>query len=466
MPRFLGLVIGFSLLGATHASAVCLTPAGPGLNGFDVTAYGAQGDGTGDDTEEIQCAIDAAESYTKPPNTRRGAQVYFPAGVYLVSSTLNVRWHYVSLVGQGGAYTTTIKRAAGFTSGDTIRVVNGSDPNSLIFGNSISDVRLVASSDTTSGDHLHLINCARASYSNLMLDEQFGGLHLEGGFGLTFSDVDIFSDTYFSGVKAGSYLIKIDPGTHEATHRTATDINFIGGNWRSSRGNEDARVEYGLRIHSSDAMYFTNVHVLGGAYADVLIEPGNTDAQVSGLRFSNCWFDPPGKYAAAAVLIQGQTTKPFGLFTFDDCMLWGGGGGASPTQVADRGILVYTANLVGMLVSDSTIHGFGSHGVHVEAGSNVMLSGNQISNNNARGVWGAGIMIQAGVSDFQILDNVIGPNLATFTSKHSAGIAIPAGSSNRYSIVGNVVLNLAPGGTAIIDGGAGPTKLVSNNLTQ
>lgn len=459
MSRLLALLVGLTLLGPARAAAQCAGPSGPGPNGFEVTAYGARGDGTTDDTDAIQCAIEAAEAQTIAAGPR-GAQVYFAAGSYLVSRTLAVRGHYVSLAGQGGPFTTTVRRAAGFDSGDTIRVANDAQPGALIFGTNISNLRLLASAETRSGAHLHLVNCSRAAFTNLALDEQFGGLHLEGGFSLAFTNVDVFSDTYFEDVKPHSYLVRIDPGSHAATNGNATDINFVGGNWRSSSGR--ARVEHGLRVHSADAIYFTNVHVLGGASADLLVEPASATAQVSGLRFRNCWFDPPGPKASAGVLIQGQTTAPFGLIAFDECVLWGGGGVESASPVAARGILVDSASLAGLSLTDSTIHGYGTHGLHLAAGSNLLVSGNQISNNNTNGPFGAGILVEPGVSDFQIVGNLVGPNLVTFTSRHSAGIVVKAGASDRYGIVGNTVLNTdAP----ILDGGDGPDKRVSANLT-
>lgn len=67
---------------------------------FDVTQYGAEGDGTTDDTAAIQAAIDAAETFVDD-NTRKGAVVYFPPGCYLVSETLTVEYDGISLEGHG-----------------------------------------------------------------------------------------------------------------------------------------------------------------------------------------------------------------------------------------------------------------------------------------------------------------------------------------------------------------------------
>ena len=55
--------------------------AGTGMAVFDVTDYGATGDGTTDDTEAIQDAIDACEA-------AGGGTVFFPAGIYVVGGAL------------------------------------------------------------------------------------------------------------------------------------------------------------------------------------------------------------------------------------------------------------------------------------------------------------------------------------------------------------------------------------------
>lgn len=71
---------------------------------YDVTTYGAQGDGTTDDTNAIQAAIDAA-------NSRGGGTIVFPAGVFRITRGLTI---YSRIVFRGaGLGTTIIKKSAG-----------------------------------------------------------------------------------------------------------------------------------------------------------------------------------------------------------------------------------------------------------------------------------------------------------------------------------------------------------------
>lgn len=66
---------------------------------YDVRAYGATGDGATDDAAAIQLALNAAA----------GASVFFPAGTYLIGTTLDVASGQ-QLIGQG--WNSIIKRAA------------------------------------------------------------------------------------------------------------------------------------------------------------------------------------------------------------------------------------------------------------------------------------------------------------------------------------------------------------------
>ncbi|MFT8813212.1 glycosyl hydrolase family 28-related protein [Oenococcus sp.] len=60
-------------------------------NRLNVKDFGALGNGVADDTAAIQSALDAA-------NSKGGGEVYFPAGVYMLSKSLTV-YSYIKMVG-------------------------------------------------------------------------------------------------------------------------------------------------------------------------------------------------------------------------------------------------------------------------------------------------------------------------------------------------------------------------------
>ncbi|MGA8599412.1 MAG: glycosyl hydrolase family 28-related protein [Bryobacteraceae bacterium] len=74
---------------ATYPTADYLYPADIGY--YNVRKYGAKGDGVTDDTAAIKSAMAASLSGANQPNRGaggRGGTVYFPSGIYVVSSTL------------------------------------------------------------------------------------------------------------------------------------------------------------------------------------------------------------------------------------------------------------------------------------------------------------------------------------------------------------------------------------------
>jgi polygalacturonase len=67
----------------------------------NVMDFGAKGDGTTDDTAAIQAAITYAEASATPPSAAPGVvQVYFPFGLYIITSALAVT-KSLSFVGEG-----------------------------------------------------------------------------------------------------------------------------------------------------------------------------------------------------------------------------------------------------------------------------------------------------------------------------------------------------------------------------
>lgn len=125
--------------------------AGFANNFFNVKdpAYGATGDGVADDTSEIQAAINAA-------NAAGGGIVFFPAGTYLISSTLTLE-DDVKLWGSGAECTT-------ITSNNAAAVITCSGAGSYFQTiESLHITRTAGSSAgvvyVTGGTNLRLLNC-------------------------------------------------------------------------------------------------------------------------------------------------------------------------------------------------------------------------------------------------------------------------------------------------------------------
>lgn len=93
---------------------------------FNVQTYGATGNGSTDDTTDIQAAITAAEV--------AGGEVFFPAGTYLVSSTLSITTSNVAMRG---------------TPNSIIKAANASNLTNGVIGVTGTGVRFVELRDLT-----------------------------------------------------------------------------------------------------------------------------------------------------------------------------------------------------------------------------------------------------------------------------------------------------------------------------
>ncbi|HEY7148018.1 MAG TPA: glycoside hydrolase family 55 protein [Gaiellaceae bacterium] len=104
--RFLTKGVALSaapLVGLAHVEDAV---AAPPPTVYDVAAFGAQGDGSTDDTNAIQAAIDSA-------NTRGGGTVVFPAGTFRITRALTI---YSQIVFRGaGMRATVIRKSPGGT---------------------------------------------------------------------------------------------------------------------------------------------------------------------------------------------------------------------------------------------------------------------------------------------------------------------------------------------------------------
>ena len=102
--RFLTKGVAFGaapLVGLAHVEDAV---AAPPPTVYDVATFGAQGDGSADDTNAIQAAIDAA-------NSRGGGTVVFPAGTFRITRALTI---YSEIVFRGaGMRATVIRKSPG-----------------------------------------------------------------------------------------------------------------------------------------------------------------------------------------------------------------------------------------------------------------------------------------------------------------------------------------------------------------
>jgi hypothetical protein len=88
-----------------------------------VKTYGAKGDGVTDDTIAIQNAIDSLED-ASPSGYGGGGVVYFPTGTYLISKTITIENHNVTITG-GNKGSSILKANSPFTGTELLKWTHG-----------------------------------------------------------------------------------------------------------------------------------------------------------------------------------------------------------------------------------------------------------------------------------------------------------------------------------------------------
>ena len=232
---------------------------------YDVTdpLYGAKGDNVTDDTTAIQTAI----------NGGRGHIVFFPTGIYLVSSTLTAaNPHTVHMIGQSGQGTNTAIRRADSMSGNLVVFsYAGSVMEHLFLYDGGTDVTKVGAALKLIGtstidrasfvtlNDIHISSAAVGGAWQYGLYADGSNLHVAGGGGIR--DLMVSNSSFF-GVRTPGKTIFLDSCagcafSNVGIFESPTAINqgiYIQG--------------YSAPTNWSSDIRFSNVLNLGNLYAE------------------------------------------------------------------------------------------------------------------------------------------------------------------------------------------------------
>ncbi len=255
----------------------------------DVRAYGAQGDGSADDTDAIQAAIDAAAAGV--PNRPPGI-VYFPAGFYMVRS-LDLTSKHVTL--KGNAERTT--GIFGDGSGHVIKAVNFPV---LITGIVIEDLQIgfVGFQNSDGYDGVYLENVGLFAINRCGFSHSRYGVHLSSN-----TRIGTITDSNFGSfnqeglfLKEGSSQITIMGNYFDENSglgiRVDSSLNTIVGN--RFQDNSQYHIKIGPRGDSN--VITGNTFVSGGPgdlrhpnplFTQTVLEVSGSDNLISGNRVAD-----------------------------------------------------------------------------------------------------------------------------------------------------------------------------------
>jgi hypothetical protein len=377
---------------------------------------GAAGDGSTNDTTDIQSCITTAAT--------SGQEIYFPPGTYKITAALTISSGNMLLYGTNSGTTKIVQ----FTSGDNLfTIANGGSPVNQV------------------------------SLRNLQLE--YDGVNPTG---ITIYCDDCWRTTFY-------HIIFGDPGT---AHLFTTGIWAAGGNQVFV---EDSQ----FNVAASQGMYFTGT---GDVYLSNLEINGQaTDTTTTGIVFDS---GVGGVYAINVNVTSGETgylfentqaggiVPKFGFFT--NCLadtLNGEGWdfeAASSMRLTNSwaatgnyGILVKSVQ--GLSITDSRIYNNVSAGIWLRSGATDVTIKDSTITANSRTSSGSfpGVLVDAGVGRFQVLNNEIGA-ADGFSATQSYGVLISSGASDNFMIVGNDLQNNVTGEYS--NGGTGSHKVIASNL--
>lgn len=209
----------------------------------DVTAYGAKGDGTTDDTDAINKAISDGGrcGLGCPSSTLSPALVYFPAGTYLVSKPI-VQYYYTQLVGDA-TNPPTLKASAAFSGMAVIDADPYEDDGTNWWVNQNNFFRQVrnfvidiTAQPVSEGAGIHWQVAQATSLQNIVFNmrtdggvtntaNQQKGIFMDNGSG------GFMSDLTFNGGGYGAFFGSQQFTTRNMTFNNVGTAIFMNWNW-------------------------------------------------------------------------------------------------------------------------------------------------------------------------------------------------------------------------------------------
>lgn len=428
---------------AGDANAVAFIQAGTGAivrssqdklrERVSVKDYGAVGDGSTDDTAEIQAAIDSCIA-------RGIATLHFPSGNYKISAELSIT-QPLWLVGEG-VKLTIIRQTSPTANG-----VNFNYP-SLRPGGGVKDLTI----ESGAGWHTAGYQGAGSSGSGLVVSKVLGsfqardvavhnftiGVFHNLSWGTLFQNVDVL---YFNntGVRIDGSVAAGGNGDNR-WHRVTCHNNGYSG---------DASSSVGFLILHTGHEQFTGCDAVKTA-TGWMFRPDNAAKQVSYVFMDSCLADSSFQNG----------------FDFD-----GGVGGVVSIQCHNcwasgcvtHGVVTRT-NVFEIMWVGGRMRENGAAGWAILGGQDIQIVGAMINSNSQfnANVY-PGVLVGAGATKWGVIGCRIG-NAASALNNQAHGIEIQVGASDLFRIVGNDLSNYGAGKLAISNGAAGSNYVIADNI--
>ncbi|KAK2013535.1 glucan 1,3-beta-glucosidase [Colletotrichum eremochloae] len=206
----------------------------------NVKDFGAKGDGSTDDTVAIQAAMDEGNrcGFGCDSSTVTPALVYFPAGTYVVSKPIVMKY-YTHMVGDATALP-TIKAAASFTGMAVIDADPYDDQGNNAHTNQNNFWKLVRNFNIdltgmpfTSGAGIHWQVAQATSLQNIVFNMRTDGgeANVQQGIFIDNGSGGFMTDLTFNGGKYGAFMGSQQFTTRNLTFNNCKTAVYMNWNW-------------------------------------------------------------------------------------------------------------------------------------------------------------------------------------------------------------------------------------------
>lgn len=399
---------------APYTSSVARTGQSKYSDVISVKDFGAVGDGSNDDTAEIQAAIAAADS-------RGGGTVYFPSGTYKITSELTITGGAINLVGEN-RYSTIIKQ---YTTNAKCVNISG-------FFSGVRSIGFAYNGTPTSGGTAIYITASYCTLSDFYIQNSYIGVYFYG-----------------SGAVAGK-ATQFEILDYESVGFQCEDLNdvFIS-QFILNAGNTSRGALGGIRLYGKvEAFIATDGDILLGAYSMTTDTTSNTVGNRPAYNnFTNVYFDSSVNGALADKMVETE---------FVGCWFSGGRSGSG-----QPGMQVYNSSSISF--TNCRFFNCGSNGAYVDSTSvRTAFTACKFESNSQTTGSGVspGLSIANNTQHVQVLGCIASNTL--YSGLQGYGVVIGTGC-DYFNVSNNDFTNNITGGVSN-GSGTGATKVVASNF--
>lgn len=395
--------------------AASVTPTNYLYKPGNVLRYGA--DPTGSTDSAGACTLaNAALSGTN------GGVIYFPAGIYHISSC------------------TITKQAAVYGDGIGATQIYANDATSNVFIVNTSsvvfhDFAMLNAVTRTGGRYIYYQSGSSIGHVfNLYLSGWWVGIDLEGT-NYNLHDIEMRNGVASNG---NGIAIGLDVGAGNLS-----DISVVNVKIDNPTG---AKPFSCIQLQKSGDVTLIDDQLQHCGFG-LAVQPGGTNV-VTSLLAVNTFFDNSGTDGA---ILQPQAAGAAIIrIRFNGCWFSSAGTFGALLDTNAHG-----GTIDGVTFIDPQVYLNGSHGISL-SGSPVRTSilGGQFAGNT-----NSGLLVNAGVSQFRVIGATLGP--IGSVSANVNGITIISGASNNFVVMGN---DVSGNTVAISDGSTGTSKVIAGNI--